>query len=118
MLHCWRLRLRLPLPPLLPDLDHQPGLGARRAVQAPLRSEPVDQAGLAGLREAPERLPGLQPAPKCKQRTAQGSVGEEYDEYMVYNRIQQFPSHISISNLTSLACPAAFWGGGWCCSNH
>lgn len=118
VLHCWRLRLQLLLPPLLPDLDHQPGLGARRVVQAPLRSELEDQAGLAGLQGAHEQLPGLQPAPKCKTRTGQVSIGDEYDEYMVCYRIKQFSSHILSSSLTSLACPAAFCGGGWCCSNH
>lgn len=66
MLHCWRLRLQLLLPPLLPDLDHLPGLAAHRVVQALLRSELEDQGGLAGPQGAHERLPGLQPAPKCK----------------------------------------------------
>lgn len=67
VLHCWRLRLQLLLPPLLPDLDHQPGLGAHRVVRALLRSELVDQVGPAGLQGAHEQLPGLQPVPKCKK---------------------------------------------------
>lgn len=118
VLHYWHLRLQLLLPPLLPDLDHQPGLEERQVVQVPLRSELEDQAGLAGLQGAHEQLLGLQPAPKCGKKTGQVSTGDEYDEYMVCYRIKQFPSHILTSSLTSLACPAAFCGGGWCCSNH
>lgn len=36
-------------------------------VQAPHHSELEDQAGLAGLQGARERLPGLQPVPECQK---------------------------------------------------
>lgn len=89
-------------------------------VQAPHRSELEDRAGLAGLQGAREQLPGLQPVPECRnlKKKKDSSIGEEDDEYMICNRTKEFPRHILTSTLTSLACPAAFCGGGWCCSNH
>lgn len=63
VLHCWGRHLQLLLPPLLPDLDHHPGLVGHQGAQALLHSELVDQEGLAGLQGVHQLLPGLQPVP-------------------------------------------------------